>query len=113
MKRIFTVSLISLCGLASFSGCLLSHSNHSIVRQTEPLKQVVFETERARATFESQVERRLESNKSSASFGIPFIVGLEKTVTTAENAIRNDVATLLDINGDRVISEYETSLQRQ
>ncbi|MFK7769507.1 MAG: hypothetical protein AB8B55_20000 [Mariniblastus sp.] len=114
MKRMFKLSVVAICSLVPvvFSGCLLSHSNHAIVRQNEPLKQIAFETEKARAYYEAKVSERLDNSEASASFGIPFIVGLEKSTTTSENAVRNDVATLLDINGDRVVSEYEANLQR-
>jgi hypothetical protein len=119
MKKSFTLSFLNRSSLVvssiimvSLSGCLLSHSNHKVVRQNEPLQQLAFESEQARAVFESRVERQMESDESSASLGIPFLVGLEKTVKTAENAIRNDVATMLDINGDGIVSNHEASLKR-
>lgn len=95
--------------LAPLTGCLLSHSNHSVIRQDEPLLQLAFESEKARSVFESHVERRQTEDEAHASLAIPFIVGLEKSVSTSENAIRNDVATMMDINGDRLISEQEVS----
>ena len=65
--------------------------------------------------FEASAQAALadETNESHASLGIPFIVGLEKSQKVAPNAIRNDVATRFDINGDRHISDDEASLQSQ
>jgi len=110
--RIVTSSLFALICLPQL-GCLLNHSNHTVVRQQEPLRSVTFETEHARQVFEASADEALEddANESHASFGVPFLVGFEKSKTVAPNAIRNDVATKFDINGDGHISEYEASLQ--
>ena len=97
------------------TGCLLSHSNHVVLRQEEPLQQLTFESEKARNTYESNVQKALndESNTSHASFGIPFIVGLQQSKKLSESATRNDVATHFDLNGDRLISDYEASLKKR
>lgn len=107
-------SLLLLLGailVAPLSGCLLSHSNHSVIRQDEPLLQLAFESEKARSVFESKVQKRKQEDEAHASFAIPFIVGLKKSVSTSENAIRNDMATMMDINGDRFLSEREVSFE--
>ena len=106
-----TVLLGLFC--AVHCGCLLNHSNHVVLRQNEPLNSLTFQSDHARNVFESRVEQSLEddSRKSSASFGVPFLVGLERSTTIAENAIRNDLAALFDINGDQHISDYEASLR--
>lgn len=115
MTRILitTCLLVAMLCVAN-TGCLLNHSNHTVVRQQEPLRSVTFETEQARQVFEASAEAALEddSNESRASFGVPFLVGFEKSKTIAPNAIRNDVATKFDINNDGHISEYEASLQK-
>ena len=107
-------ALVSLVCLSSFTqcGCLLSHSHHKVVRQGEPLHAVTFESENARSAFEACAQSALsdETNESRSSFGIPFIVGLQRSRKVAPNAIRNDVATRLDLNGDRHITDDEASL---
>ncbi|MEM7785562.1 MAG: hypothetical protein AAF623_19600 [Planctomycetota bacterium] len=106
----------TFCLIAMFqTGCLLNHSNHTVVRQNEPLRRITFESEQSRAVFEQSVSQALKdrSNRSSASFSIPFLVGLEKTKSIATNAIRNDVMAMFDIDGDAHISDYEASLQNQ
>ena len=113
-----TAIFSTLC-LAIFAiiqtGCLLTHSHHTVVRQGEPLRPLTFESAEARETFEAVAEDSAENNsdESRSSFGIPFIVGLEKSSKTSSTAIRNDVATRFDINSDQHISDYEASLQRR
>jgi len=76
------------------------------------LQRLTFQSENARNVYEANAQRALEdeSNVSSASLGIPFIVGLEHSKRISAAAVRNDVATALDINGDQHISDYEASL---
>lgn len=108
--------LVAAFGLICVSqiGCLLSHSNHVVVRQEEALQPVTFESEEARNLFESIVKNAIkeDSELGNASFAIPFIVGLEKSTKLSKSAIRNDVATRVDLNGDRLITEYEVSLRQ-
>ena len=114
--RKLTVAVVTIgsCILLSQTGCLLSHSDHVVVRQAEPLRPVSFESEQTKIAYETYIESALQNdaNKSSSSFGIPFIVGLERSKTVAPNAIRNDVAVRTDINKDGLISDYEMSLLR-
>jgi hypothetical protein len=111
-KIAFSIVIALSCMIQT--GCLLSHSNHVVLRQDEPLQQLTFESEQARNIYEAKVENSLndESNTSQASFGIPFIVGLEQSKKVSESGVRNDVATQFDISGDRHISDYEASLKR-
>lgn len=113
IRASFFASAIFAILLLPQTGCLLNHSNHTVVRQQEPLRGITFETENARKVFEASTDAAMDndSNKSHASFGVPFLVGLEKSKSVAPNAIRNDVATRFDINGDGHISEYEAGLQ--
>ena len=96
------------------TGCLLVHSNHTVLRQNEPLHQPTFESEETRNAFEQYVNSEFEneSNISSASFAIPFIVSLSRSKTVSENAIRNDIAARFDINRDNHISDHEASLHQ-
>ena len=117
LQSTFQVKILTMlvCGFCLMQcGCLISHSNHQVVRQGEPLRQLTFESESARSAFEATAEHALDhdANESSAAFGIPFLIGLQHSRQTAPNAIRNDVATRLDLNGDQHISEYEASLHR-
>jgi hypothetical protein len=112
-NRRFFITALCAIACAATTGCLLSHSNHSVIRQDEPLSPLVFETENARNMFESHVSERQSKDEATTSFAIPFLVGLEKSVNTAENAIRNDVANLIDTNGDRIISEHEVNFHRR
>lgn len=112
MKSNLMSALLLALVCAMQSGCLLTHSIHSVVRQDEPLRPLMFESERAKKLFEGNVKDAAsdDSNEGNASFAIPFIVGLEKSTKLSGNAIRNDVATRMDLNGDRHISDYEASL---
>ena len=103
------LSLFCVCQ----TGCLLNHTNHRVLRQDEAVKQLTFESEPTRNSFEAWVTEAIDNNsdKSSASFGIPFIVGLEASQRVSTAGIRNDVATQIDINGDSHISNYEISLK--
>lgn len=109
LPLIFVV-MFSFC-LMGLSGCLLTHSNHTVIRQGEPLQPVAFETDKARHDFELHVEREIRESSGGAhsSFAIPFIVGLEKSTKKSENAIRNDTRVRYDTNGDGFISEFEVS----
>ncbi len=86
-----------------------------VLRQDEPLRQLTFESESSRNAYESQAQLALddESNVSRASFGIPFIVGMQQSKKISKAGIRNDVAKQLDINGDDHISNYEISLMKK
>ena len=94
------------------TGCLLNHTNHMVLRQDEAVKPLTFESEATRNSFEARVTQANEDNddQSSASFGVPFIIGLEMTKKVSSSGIRNDLATQIDINGDSHISNYEISL---
>ena len=111
--RVLTIAIALLCCIQT--GCLLSHSNHVVLRQDEPLQQLTFESETARNAYEASVQQSLndESNTSHASFGIPFIVGLQQSKKLSDSATRNDVATQFDISGDSHISDYEASLKKR
>lgn len=108
---------IASLGLLCFlqCGCLLNHSNHVVLRQDEPLRGMTFQSENARIVFEKAVKQSLDddSDQSHASFGVPFIVGMERSETVADNAMRNDVGVLFDVNQDGHISDYEASLRSQ
>jgi len=95
------------------SGCLLSHSNHSVVRQAEPLQPFSFQSQQARQRYESQVEHSIEQglDDSHSSLAVPFLLGLERSRKLSQSAVRNDVAVRLDVNGDGVISDQETSVR--
>lgn len=113
MSRIY-FSLAVAFLVTSQTGCLLMHSNHTVLRQYEPLRQPTFESEETRNAFEQYVSSEFEneSNISSASFAVPFIVSLSRSKTVSENAIRNDIAARFDINRDNHISDYEASLHQ-
>ena len=119
-SRRFTLRHANLIILFAFScicllncGCLINHSHHTVLRQDEPLQSMTFESEYARSAFEQWVERANDddSNRSSSSFAVPFIVGLKRSKSVSNNAVRNDVAALLDVNRDHHISDYEVSLR--
>ena len=107
MLGLATISLLSMCG------CLFTHTRHTVIRESEPLESVTFESEPTRNAFENHVQDRLnnDSNHSQSAFAIPFLVGLQKSCKTSENAVRNDAIARFDVNGDRYISDYEISLK--
>lgn len=104
----FLVVCVTQCG------CLLSHSHHSVVRQSEPLQQVAFQSQQAKIAFEHHVKRELENdnNRSSSSLAVPFLLGLEKSQRLSETAVRNDAAVFFDANADGIIDDKEASLPR-
>ena len=110
-KQLFIVLICSLCAINC--GCLINHSNHVVLRQNEALRPLAFESPTARQNFESAVEYALdnEADRSRASFAVPFLFGLERSTKVAKNAIRNDLAALMDINRDGYISDYEISVR--
>ena len=70
---------------------------------------VLFESQEAAESF-----NRVASNDdirkslgSSASFGIPFLIGLSKETVPSQNAFYNDQIGRCDINGDGIISNQE------
>lgn len=107
-----TLFCLALIGSISFSGCLLTHTTHTVIRESEPLQPVTFQSEATRNTFENFVQDALnnDSNQSQSAFAIPFLLGLQKSSKTSENAVRNDAIARFDVNGDRYISDYEISL---
>lgn len=80
-----------------------------VIRQGEPLSPVGFESDFSKKSFESYVDSKLsdDANKSSASFGIPFLVGFEKSKTMSESAIRNDALARFDSDKNGIINDYE------
>jgi hypothetical protein len=110
MKRAQFHFVFGSCILAILTtGCLLNHSNHMVIRQGEPLAPIGFESEFSKKSFESYVKSKLtdDANKSSSSFGIPFLVGFEKSKTMSESAIRNDALARFDTDKNGVINDYE------
>ncbi len=109
-----SVCCLAVSCVVAFSGCLLNYSHHSVVRQDEVLQPLTFESEQAKLSFEERVDAAMDSDRtqSERSFGIPFLIGVNRSSDLSEAAIRNDTATRLDVNGDRFISEYEASLDR-
>ncbi len=97
--------------LVCCSGCLLNHSHHVVLRQDEPLYAAYFESEDGRHIYENFVRNQIsnKSKQSESSFGIPFIIGAERSYRLAENAIRNDAAIRFDQNSDGLISDVEAS----
>ena len=113
-KKTFVFATLFAGLLILQTGCLLSHSHHTVIRQDEPLRPMTFASESARNAYEACVDAECNSdaNNSRGSLAIPFLIGLERSRTTSESAIRNDVSTKFDINGDDHISDYEAGLRR-
>ena len=105
---------VVLVVLALNSGCLINHSHRTILRQTEPLYPVAFESAESKQIYEEFVEGWIEQEeeKSKSSLAIPFLIGTEHCKVTAENAVRNDVAARFDANGDGLISLQEARVFR-
>lgn len=106
-RNLFGFLALSAAICCTSTGCLLSHSNRVVLRQTESLQPVTFESDESKSIYESAVSSAVASGKSEASLAIPFLVGLERTRTVAENAVRNDVAKQFDMNGDLYITDAE------
>ncbi len=111
--QIVVVPIAVVCLLQC--GCLLNHSNHVVLRQGEPLRGLSFQSEETRDIFEQAVDQAKndDSRKSRASFGVPFLIGLERSRTLGDSAVRNDIGNLFDIDQDGFISDYEASLRSQ
>lgn len=108
-----SVLLIGVSFFALMScGCLLNHSHHTVIRQGEPLYPIAFETDAARTCFEEYVEqaRTSSANESHSSLSIPFLLGLQRSKSVSESAIRNDAAVRFDANADGTISDYEANV---
>lgn len=109
-------SIILICAFSVLSvtqtGCLISHSRHTVVRQGEPLQPVAFQSQQAKIAFEHRVQQKLEAknNQSSSSLAVPFLLGLENSRRLSETAVRNDTAVFLDANADGIIDDTEVAL---
>lgn len=112
MNRAIILSLTAFSAVL-VSGCLVNHSHHQVIRKSEPLQHVTFQSEETRNAFEQCVQDAIDndSNYAHSSFGVPFLLGLQRTQKTAENAVRNDTIAKFDVNGDLYISDYEISLR--
>ena len=107
MRTTFVCLAFSFAICCTGTGCLLSHSHRTVLRQTELLQPVTFESDESKSVYESAVSSAMSSGNSKASLAIPFLVGLERTKSVAENAVRNDVAQQFDMDGDLHITDAE------
>jgi hypothetical protein len=106
-----TIAFLTTVCFLGLSGCLLTHSTHTVIREDEPLQAITYESEQTRNRFEGYVQNRLndDRNHSHSAFAVPFLIGLERSRKTSENGIRNDALVRFDLNGDGYISDYEIS----
>jgi len=91
---------------------LLNHSNHVVLRQGEALQPMAFESDEAREIYENFVcgWQDNDNNQTKSSFGIPFIIGTQRSRKLAENAVRNDASIRFDRNLDGIISDQEAAV---
>ena len=105
----WSVALSAMILLPASSGCLLSMSHSRVVRQSEPVKAVHFESEYAQKSFQHMAfndhQRKKQSGKTSV--GIPFLLGASYETVLSENAYYNDWVARVDANRDGVISDSE------
>ena len=112
-------SKIAVCAVVAVvvvvnSGCLVNHSHRTIVRQTEPLYAVSFDSPQSKEVYEDFVDSWMEREEdlSKSSFAIPFLIGTEHSKVTSENAVRNDIALRFDADGDGLITQQEANVFR-
>ncbi len=91
------------------SGCLLNHSQKRVIREHAERTPVQFESLNAAESFNkiANSEDLRKSLGSSASFGVPFLIGLSRESVPSQNAFYNDQVIRCDINSDGLISDQE------
>ena len=91
------------------TGCLVNHSQKRIIREHEERIPVRFESLGAAESFNeiANSEDMRKTLGSSASFGVPFLIGLSRESVPSQNAFYNDQVSRCDINGDGLISDQE------
>ncbi len=103
-SRCLIIALL-VCG----NGCLLNHSQKRVIRENEQRIPVQFESLKSADSF-NKVANNEEIRKSlgsSASFGVPFLIGLSRESVPSQNAFYNDQVTRCDINCDGFITDQE------
>jgi hypothetical protein len=105
-------SAACICLLAMMSvqtGCLVTHVNRKIVRESEPRREVEFETPFAQRTFNQLAfhEKRRNASASTRMVAIPFITMHVHSATPSENAFYNDQIAVCDTDGNGWISDSE------
>lgn len=103
---------IALCALVvclPLAGCLITHHQHKIVREDEPMRDVAFASDDARVEFD-QVARdddaRLKEGGGSI-VAIPFLLWWSTTTVKSPAAWYNDHISACDTDHDGQISEVE------
>jgi len=104
LARCLPVLILPLLG-----GCLISHSQKRVIREGEVRQPIRFESEETALLFNEMAtsDEARKSEGSSASFGIPFLVGLSRSSVPSHNAFYNDQVSKCDVNGDGLISDCE------
>ena len=103
--------LLFLPLLAASSGCLITQSTKRVIREDESRHQVQFESPEGAAAFTAQASNNAsrEASGTSASFGIPFLIGIFYSAAPSQNAYYNDQVSLCDANGDCFLTDAEVS----
>ena len=93
------------------NGCLLNHTQKRVIRENEARFPVQFESQNAAESFHTiaNSEDIRKSLGSSASFGVPFLIGLSRESVPSQNAFYNDQVIRCDINSDGFISDQEAN----
>jgi hypothetical protein len=110
----WTWPVLAMALLVFQPGCLIMHNSTRVIRESEPLRPVRFESEQARSVFEDGVsEARAHKKKyESCEFAVPFVCLLSRTSEVSDNAVYNDQVVFCDANGDGLITEQEAAAYR-
>lgn len=102
--RYLIIALAMCC-----NGCLVNHTQKRVIRENEKRISVEFESLNAAESFNkiANSEDIRQSLGSSASFGVPFLIGLSRESVPSQNAFYNDQVIRCDINNDGLISDQE------
>jgi hypothetical protein len=106
---VLRVAPLAICAVAA-GGCLINSSSEKVLEPDAPRTTVQFESEKAMAAFQKEVQGRYRSGggeRGSGAFAIPFVIAVAEKRVLSENAFYNTQVRNADVNGDGTISDAE------
>jgi hypothetical protein len=94
------------------SGCLITRHNTNIVRKSEKLRPVQFESAEAKNLFDGKLVQAKSDQgmKNPQVFAVPFLLWYSSTDVVSDNGVYNDQLGICDTNGDGYISDREAMI---